>query len=179
MASWTRGAKSRADSPSAGRSGSPNRTVTGRRPGARPALPARHGGERAAMRDGNHRHLVLDGQPCRAHPEAAEPAVGRAGPLRDRPPGSSHRRATCPGVAAIEPPRRSIGKVLNRHGGPDGPPPRVEEVVGRGRHGRRAPPLVRQREQDQRGVQVARHGWPRRSPGRSPGPARRGPRRAP
>src|SRR5262245_52153103 len=49
---------------------------------ARPALTAWHGGERAAMRDRDDRHLVLDGEPGGAHPEGADPAVDRAGSLR-------------------------------------------------------------------------------------------------
>ena len=152
-ASLIRGAKSRADSSGtglqrlaeahrdagAGRgSASPARAASRRRcRGGRPGRPARRAGPRGTPpRSGS-------GRPSR-------PGAGALGKITRLQPSAS----TSPGVVAMLPPRRSIGNVLNTRAEPDRAPPGVEEVVG-GCGDRRTPsPLVGQRQQDQRGVEV-------------------------
>ena len=121
--------------------------------GRRPALPARHRGERAAVGDRHHGDVVLLGEEGGTHPEPAEPAVDRPGAL-----GVDHQ-APALGEHLARGGRHGAAAAVDREGveqqrGADRAPPGVEEVVRRGGHRRTPAPLVGQREQDQRRVEV-------------------------
>ena len=134
-------------------SGSPKRIVSCRRPREGQPWPRGIAANVPAVRDRHDRDAVLLGEEGRAHPELAHPAVGRAGAL-----GEDHQ---APAVGQHLARRRGHGAAaaVDREGveeerRPDRAPPGVEEVVGRGRHRRTPAPLVGQRQQDQRGVEV-------------------------
>ena len=99
------------------------------------------------------------GTPCSWARNAApirklpDPAVLGAGALREdhqRPAVGQHLTGRGRHRAAAAVDREGV----EEQRGADRAPPGVEEVVRRGRHPGLAPPLVGQREQDQRGVEV-------------------------
>ena len=152
--------------PSPARSGSPNRTVTWRRPGtaspgraasrrtcrgARPARRARRAAWRGTPRPSGTGPIQPSGRAGALGEDHQDPAVGQHLARRRR-----HRAAAAVDREGVEDQRRA-----------DRAPPGVEEVVGRGRHGRTPPPLVGQRAAGSAGCPGARRGWPRRSPGPS------------
>ena len=118
---------------------SPGRAASRRRcRGARPAPPGRRAGRRGTPRRAG---TGRPSRPCERVP---------SGKITRLQPSAS----TSPGVVAIEPAAPVDREGVEHDRRPDGAPPGVEEVVGRGRDRRTPPPLVGQRQQDQRGVEV-------------------------
>ena len=151
-ASRTRGAKLTAAFPLCGVQGltEPHRQLPPAP--ARPALAARHRGEGAAVSDGDNRDADLAAR-TPAHPEPADPAVLRARALgEDHQAPAVGQDLTGRGRHGATPP--VDGEGVEQQGPTRPPATRCRRSSRPPRPRRCDQPLVGQRQQDQRGVEV-------------------------